>query len=80
MQIRINNSFVSSFREAIYKLKCRNEACNYLVAYWHINFFKELTVNNIVSLLASFLFLMNIAKLDTLLGEGQVCFIVSGRF
>ncbi|XP_061993009.1 uncharacterized protein LOC133710890 isoform X3 [Rosa rugosa] len=25
-QIRINNSFVSSFREAIYKLKCRSEA------------------------------------------------------
>ncbi|XP_021896156.1 uncharacterized protein LOC110813374 isoform X3 [Carica papaya] len=27
-QIRINNSFVSSFREAIYKLKCRNEAAD----------------------------------------------------
>ncbi|KAL9389636.1 hypothetical protein Peur_018241 [Populus x canadensis] len=26
-QIRINNSFVSSFREAIYKLKCRSEVC-----------------------------------------------------
>lgn len=25
LQIRINNSFVSSFREAIYKLKCRSE-------------------------------------------------------
>ncbi|XP_059445533.1 uncharacterized protein LOC132177290 [Corylus avellana] len=28
-QIRINNSFVSSFREAIYKLKCRSEVCIY---------------------------------------------------
>ncbi|KAK3221702.1 hypothetical protein Dsin_008727 [Dipteronia sinensis] len=27
-QIRINNSFVSSFREAIYKLKCRSEEPN----------------------------------------------------
>ncbi|KAJ8447668.1 hypothetical protein Cgig2_031722 [Carnegiea gigantea] len=26
-QIRINNSFVSSFREAIYKLKCKSEVC-----------------------------------------------------
>lgn len=25
MQIRINNSFVSSFREAIYKIKCRSD-------------------------------------------------------
>ncbi|XP_061355607.1 uncharacterized protein LOC133300127 isoform X3 [Gastrolobium bilobum] len=27
-QIRINNSFVSSFREAIYKVKCRSEVCS----------------------------------------------------
>ena len=31
LQIRINNSFVSSFREAIYKLKCRSEVCMYFV-------------------------------------------------
>ncbi|EFH51331.1 hypothetical protein ARALYDRAFT_322489 [Arabidopsis lyrata subsp. lyrata] len=28
-QIRINNSFVSSFREAIYKLKCKTEVCSF---------------------------------------------------
>ncbi|XP_021823267.1 uridine-cytidine kinase C-like, partial [Prunus avium] len=32
-QIRINNSFVSSFREAIYKLKCRSEAAEEHFAY-----------------------------------------------
>ncbi|TQD71828.1 hypothetical protein C1H46_042639 [Malus baccata] len=32
-QIRINNSFVSSFREAIYKLKCRSEAAEGHFAY-----------------------------------------------
>ncbi|XP_035540146.1 uncharacterized protein LOC109002534 isoform X1 [Juglans regia] len=32
-QIRINNSFVSSFREAIYKLKCRNESPDGHAAY-----------------------------------------------
>lgn len=32
-QIRINNSFVSSFREAIYKLKCKNESPNEHSAY-----------------------------------------------
>jgi len=31
LQIRINNSFVSSFREAIYKLKCRSEVCIFFV-------------------------------------------------
>lgn len=30
LQIRINNRFVSSFREAIYKLKCRSEVCTSL--------------------------------------------------
>ncbi|CAI0396996.1 unnamed protein product, partial [Linum tenue] len=32
-QIRINNSFVSSFREAIYKLKCRSEVSSGASAY-----------------------------------------------
>ncbi|XP_078165642.1 P-loop containing nucleoside triphosphate hydrolases superfamily protein isoform X1 [Carex rostrata] len=32
-QIRINNSFVSSFREAFYKLKCKNESPNGQVLY-----------------------------------------------
>ncbi|KAF3432185.1 hypothetical protein FNV43_RR26924 [Rhamnella rubrinervis] len=32
-QIRINNSFVSSFREAIYKLKCRSESQDGRSAY-----------------------------------------------
>ncbi|KAK9277078.1 hypothetical protein L1049_006617 [Liquidambar formosana] len=32
-QIRINNSFVSSFREAIYKLKCKSESPNGNSAY-----------------------------------------------
>lgn len=32
-QIRINNSFVSSFREPIYKLKCRSETQSRTVAY-----------------------------------------------
>lgn len=32
-QIRINNSFVSSFREAIYKLKCKSETPNGHSAY-----------------------------------------------
>ncbi|KAH8496024.1 hypothetical protein H0E87_018997 [Populus deltoides] len=32
-QIRINNSFVSSFREAIYKLKCRSESPDQHPAY-----------------------------------------------
>ncbi|KAG6472389.1 hypothetical protein ZIOFF_069851 [Zingiber officinale] len=32
-QIRINNSFVSSFREPYYKLKCKNESPNGSVSY-----------------------------------------------
>lgn len=32
-QIRINNSFVSSFREPYYKLKCKNESSNGHAAY-----------------------------------------------
>ncbi|XP_022157412.1 uncharacterized protein LOC111024113 isoform X6 [Momordica charantia] len=32
-QIRINNSFVSSFREAIYKVKCRSEVCTTPFSY-----------------------------------------------
>lgn len=32
-QIRINNSFVSSFREAIYKLKCKSESPNGHLCY-----------------------------------------------
>ncbi|PON78778.1 Uridine kinase-like [Parasponia andersonii] len=36
-QIRINNSFVSSFREAIYKLKCKSESQDGQSAY----FFRE---------------------------------------
>ncbi|KAL0408964.1 UNVERIFIED_CONTAM: Inorganic pyrophosphatase TTM2 [Sesamum radiatum] len=32
-QIRINNSFVSSFREPIYKLKCKSESQSVLAAY-----------------------------------------------
>lgn len=33
-QIRINNSFVSSFREAIYKLKCKTEVCSFFQLLW----------------------------------------------
>ncbi|XP_011070624.1 uncharacterized protein LOC105156246 [Sesamum indicum] len=47
-QIRINNSFVSSFREPIYKLKCKSESQSGLAAY--IFHGKETQVDNFIEM------------------------------
>ncbi|KAL0326898.1 UNVERIFIED_CONTAM: Inorganic pyrophosphatase TTM2, partial [Sesamum angustifolium] len=47
-QIRINNSFVSSFREPIYKLKCKSESQSGLAAY--IFHGKETQLDNFIEM------------------------------
>ncbi|CAN1194482.1 Uridine-cytidine kinase C [Linum perenne] len=48
-QIRINNSFVSSFREAIYKLKCRSE-----VVFITFTYFKSPTLSVLLIYLTTY--------------------------
>lgn len=72
LQIRINNSFVSSFREAIYKLKCRSEVCTYSLALY-VN--KSLDILSILGNCIDFLFVYQCCFDVSEIGNGTSIFI-----